>query len=404
MIVPTFPKSSETFIVSKFLGLLESGMDVHIVCQKSEETEWKRFPQMQGRADLRNRVHVTAPTHSQLRAAFAMPVVVGQSLARNMHQTSCYLRHGLQGIKRTYLDAELLRLQPDIIHFEFGALAVGRMYLKEWLGCRIVVSFRGYDLNYSGLENSDHYREVWTEADALHLVSEYLWRQAQYRGCPLKKKYAVIPSAIDIAAFHPDKRLEANEVGTKNRPLRLLSVGRLEWVKGYEYAIEAVARLHQQGTVCEYTIVGGGNYLEPIAFARHQFGLSDVVRLLGTQSRSEVFTQMQQADVFLHAAVSEGFCNAVIEAQAMGLPVVCTDAGGLPENVLDGETGFVVPRRNPQAMAEKLAILARDPSLRQRMSEAGHLRASTHFRLQDQISAFVQLYSDIMSDTNAEAK
>ena len=106
--------------------------------------------------------------------------------------------------------------------------------------------------------------------------------------------------------------------------------------------------LADQGLHCEYRIVGDGDYLGAIGFARHQLGLESLVQLLGALGQPEVRDQMLWADVFLHAAVSEGFCNAVIEAQAMMLPVVCSDAGGLSENVVDGETGFVVPRRDPK--------------------------------------------------------
>jgi colanic acid/amylovoran biosynthesis glycosyltransferase len=105
---------------------------------------------------------------------------------------------------------------------------------------------------------------------------------------------------------------------------------------------------------------------------------------------------MQSADVLLHAAVSEGFCNAVVEAQAMELPVVCTDADGLRENVADGETGFVVERRNPAALAGKVEKLAQDPQLRRRMGEAGRRRVTSRFQLRDQIDRFERFYSAIL--------
>ncbi len=79
----------------------------------------------------------------------------------------------------------------------------------------------------------------------------------------------------------------------------------------------------------------------------------------------------------------------------MRLPVVVSDAGGLPENVADGVTGFVVPRRDPDAMAEKLAILINDPELRQEMGLAGRQRVEALFRLEDQIRAFGSLYDEV---------
>jgi colanic acid/amylovoran biosynthesis glycosyltransferase len=120
------------------------------------------------------------------------------------------------------------------------------------------------------------------------------------------------------------------------------------------------------------------------------------VHLLGARSRPEVREEMLRADVFLHPAVSEGFCNAVLEAQSMVLPVVCSDADGLAENVVNGETGFVLPRRNPQAIAEKLIFLASNPAVRQQMGLAGRQRVMNCFQLTDQISAFDRLYRQVL--------
>jgi colanic acid/amylovoran biosynthesis glycosyltransferase len=103
--------------------------------------------------------------------------------------------------------------------------------------------------------------------------------------------------------------------------------------------------------------------------------------------------------VLLHAAVSEGFCNAVVEAQSMGRPVVCTDAGGLPENVANGVTGFVVPRHDPDAMADRLAALAADPALRMRMSVAGRQRVLDRFDRTRQLDDFAKFYEQVLDDT-----
>jgi colanic acid/amylovoran biosynthesis glycosyltransferase len=144
--------------------------------------------------------------------------------------------------------------------------------------------------------------------------------------------------------------------------------------------------------------VGAGPYLEAVAFARHQLGVEPQAHLLGALPPAEVKEKMQQADVLLHAGISEGFCNAVLEAQAMMLPVVCSDADGLLENVMDGETGFIVPRRNPAALAEKLALLAADPQQRQSFGAAGRRRVLSHFQVSDQLDAFERLYRQVLSD------
>ncbi len=406
LVVPAFPKTSETFIVSKFLGLLERGWDVHVVCQTSDPAEWARFSQLTDA--MRNRVHVTWPVEPKWKPALLAPVAAMACLAASPGRTAKYFREarrrlGIPGtLARMYLDAPLLRLGPDIVHFEFGALAPERMDLAQLLDCRVTVSFRGYDINFVGLDRPDHFRPVWAGAAGLHFLGEDLWRRARRRGCPPDVFHALIPPAIDIGFYrrNPDARREGE---SPSRRLRILSVGRLEWKKGYEDALLAIRRLLDRGIVCEYRIVGDGNYLPAIAFMRRELRLEGVVEFVGALPREDVRREMESADVLLHAAVSEGFCNAVIEAQAMELPVVCTDADGLPENISDGETGFVVGRRNPAALAEKIEILARDPQRRLRMGEAGRRRVTSLFQLRDQIDRFERFYSDILAREAAPA-
>jgi len=395
MVCPSFPKTSETFLFQKAAGLLERGHEVTVVCGSSEEREWERF---RGRAmweELRRRVRVTAPARPRWRVGVHGPGALAMSVLGNARAAGRYLRAGLRGLRDLYLDAEVLAARPEIVHFEFGATAVGRMRLRERLGCKVVVSFRGYDLNFAGLEDPHFYDEVWEKADGIHCLGEDLWKRAQRRGCPAEKLHALIPPAIDAEFFQRSEPRSYERVGTKDRPLRLLSVGRLEWKKGYEFALEAAQRVRAAGVEIEYRIVGDGGYYEAVVFARHQLGLTGVVTLCGAMDREGVRREMERADVLVHAAVSEGFCNAVLEAQAMELPVVCSDAGGLPENVAHGETGFVTRRRDPREMAERIVELAGDAELRRRMGEAGRRRVETKFQVENQIRAFEEFYGRV---------
>lgn len=396
MVCLSFPKTSETFLFQKAAGLLGRGHEVTVVCGASEETEWERF---RGRAmweELRRQVRVTAPVRPRWRVGIHGPGVLVKALWRDARAAGRYLRARLGGMRDLYLDAEILAARPEIVHFEFGATALGRMHLKERLGCKVVVSFRGYDLNFAGLDDPYFYDEVWEKADGIHCLGEDLWKRAQRRGCPAEKLHALIPPAIDAEFFQRLEPRSFERVGTKERPLRLLSVGRLEWKKGYEFALEAAQRVRAAGVEIDYRIVGDGSYYEAVVFARHQLGLSDVVTLCGAMDREGVRREMERADVFVHGAVSEGFCNAVLEAQAMELPVVCSDAGGLPENVAHGETGFVTRRRHSKEMAERILELARDAELRRRMGEAGRERVVRLFRVEDQIRAFEEFYQTVM--------
>jgi colanic acid/amylovoran biosynthesis glycosyltransferase len=405
LVVPSFPKLSETFIVAKVLGLLERGYDVHVACDRSDEREWARFPRLAARADMRARVHRNWPTAQKWRAGLAAPAALASVATRAPAATRRYLRvrpfaGPLRTLRGLYQDASVLAARPDVLHFEFGALAVGRMHLKRTLGARVAVSFRGADLNYIGLERPDFYDEVWRDADALHFLGQDLWRRAQRRGCRPDARHACIAPAIDVARFArvPDAPREA--LGMPARPLRLLSVGRLHWKKGHEYAIEAVAKLAARGVTAELRIVGDGDFRAPLEFARHQLGVRGVVELAGARSPEQILADLAWCDVFVHAAVSEGFSNAVIEAQAAARPVVCSDADGLPENVAHGETGLVVPRRDSTRLADALAALAADPTRRARMAEAGRARAHRLFQLDRQLDAWEAFYRDVVPRAN----
>lgn len=408
-VVSSFPKLSETFIVNKFLGLLDRGWDVHVVCRKHDQSEYRSFPQSARHDQLRGRVHVALPHSPRWLAGLLLSFALVECLALSPHRCLRYLlkgssRFGLDVFRKLYLDAQFILLRPDLIHFEFGALAAERMYLRDLLGCKTIVSFRGYDLNHVRLDDPHYYQSVWKEADALHLLGQDLWRRAQQRGCPPSKKHDLIPPAIDDELFDPSDRTHTEAAGTIERPLRILSVGRLDWKKGYEYALEAVRLLTEQGVHCKYRIVGDGEYLEAVAFTRHQLGLEEVVELCGALPPAGLGGELIWADLFLHSALSEGFCNAVLEAQSMMLPVVCSDAGGLSESVSDSVSGFVVPRRQPQALAEKMALLARDPELRQRMGLAGRQRVQANFSLPDQLDSFESLYRALLASHRPKAE
>lgn len=400
LVVTNFPQISETFIVSKFLGLLGRGWDVHIICNNIDQEAWSAFPQLDVPMRTKQRLHRTWPLQPHWLAALLLLPGLLYCLATRPYSTWHYLKQGWRyfswGVFRQfYIDIPLILLQPSITHFEFGTLAVERTYLKECLGTKLSVSFRGYDLNYIGLGKPNYYQYLWGKIDAAHFLGEDLWRRAQKRGAPDNLNRTLIPPAINFDVFPEKLSTSKRKLGTQVHPLRIVSVGRLHWKKGYEFSMQAIQQLKDQGFYCEYKVIGEGEYNVVLYYTRHQLGLENVVEFCGTLPPEQVIQHLMWADVFLHGAVSEGFCNAVLEAQAVGLPVVASDADGLRENIQDGVTGFIVPRRDPKAMSEKLTLLAGDSELRKKMGIAGRKRVESHFRIEDQLDAFEVFYEQL---------
>jgi len=400
MVLPRFPRLSETFIVSKFLGLLDRGWDVHVVCRDYDREELAHFPVLKD-PSVQSRIHVSWPTSSNWRAAVSAPlaaVQLGRAIGRAGVQELVKHRSTLgdSPLRTAYTHARLLELRPALIHFEFGSSAPRAIAIKDVIGARAVVSFRGHDISFVGLDDPAYYGEVWERADAIHCLGEDLWRRAVARGCAPDTLHRLISPAIDVDRFTDIAPREGGAVGTPERPLRLLSVARIYWTKGHEYSLAVVRALRARGLHVEMRLVGGGEADEATGFARHQLGVEREVSLLGPRSPQEIHEHLQWADAFVHLSVSEGFCNAVIEAQAAAVPVVCSDADGLPANIVDGVTGYIVPRRNVELPVERLIELAHDGALRQRLGRAGRARAMSEFRIDDQVTAFDELYREVL--------
>ncbi len=348
-----FPSISQTFIVDKFLHLLIRGWDVHVLAVNGDDADWDAYPEIAEQPELIERVHITRDFEGLIK-----------------------------------------QLKPDFVHFEFGHTSLAHLLNCRIAGVRTVVSFRGFDICYYGLEDSGFYSDVWKFADVIHCRSEGIWQRCLQRGCPPDKPHQVIVGGIDIDFFDPGGRAHGMVAGTSERPFRMLSVGRLVWKKGHEYTVEALAKLVEQGIEAELRIIGAGTHDRAIRFAAFDLGVLDRVTLLGSKPRNEVRAEMRKADVLVMPSLSEGFGISALEAQAMKLPVVCSDAEGLPENVQDMVTGFVVPRRSSELLAERLAMLASDPEMRHLMGEAGRERVAHLFRVDQEIDAFERLYSE----------
>jgi glycosyltransferase involved in cell wall biosynthesis len=250
------------------------------------------------------------------------------------------------------------------------------------------------------------YPIVFARAAAVHCVSEAVREEAERFGLE-RSKARVIHPAVDTNYFSPAPRADA-EPGA----LRVVGVGELNWIKGYDDALEAIALLVREGVPVSYEIIGA----EPAAdsgkasdrarllYLVHELGLEGRVRLLGELSQEAVRERLRSADVLLQASLSEGLPNTVLEAMACALPVVVTDCGGLREAVEHGVEGLVCPRRSPRGLAEALAALWRDPELARGLGAGGRARVCAEFTLEGQLESWRRLYEELLGLSPARSR
>lgn len=158
----------------------------------------------------------------------------------------------------------------------------------------------------------------------------------------------------------------------------VLMMGVLHERKGPFDLLRAAARLAPEFPDLRL-VFGGNGDLDAVRALAGQLGIQDRVELLGWVAGEAKLRAFQRAAVYCLPSHYENLPVSIIEAMAMGLPVVATDIAGIPEEVIDGRTGWLVPPRAPERLAERLARLLRDPEERARMGQAGRERAVQHF-------------------------
>lgn len=245
----------------------------------------------------------------------------------------------------------------DIIHAQFGPNGEKAALLKEIgaISGKLITSFRGYDINTIPQSNSIFKNYKWLKrfGETYTADSNFIKNKLIENGFP-EKKIEVIHSAIQIEKFNP------SDTQVKEK-IRLISVGRLVECKGYEYAIKAMPIINQSlpNKIVEYIIVGGGQLWAELNLLIKRLDLNNVT-LKGWLSQGEVIQELGKSDIFIHPAIigADGAEEAqglvLQEAQAMHLPVIASNIGGISEGMLDSETGFLVPQKDENSIANRV--------------------------------------------------
>lgn len=212
-----------------------------------------------------------------------------------------------------------------------------------------------------------------------------------------RSKFVAIPSGVDlnkIADFKIDPAAKREELGIPENIRLVGSAGRLEPVKGYKYFVEASKKVKESVPDCLFLLIGDGSLREELQRQIESLNLQQSFRILGW--RDDINEIISFLDIFVLSSLNEGMGRVLVEAMAMGKPVVATNVGGIPSVVVDGETGILVPPRNPEALTEAIISLLRNPEKMKKMGEAGKERAK-FFSVEVMIEKTEKLYEELLS-------
>jgi colanic acid/amylovoran biosynthesis glycosyltransferase len=295
------------------------------------------------------------------------------------------------------------KLDPVLVHAHFGPDGARALSLVRRLRVPLVVTFHGYDATikdeyarrsfYSHRVYIRRRETLKQEAKLFIAVSRFIRERLLEQGFP-PEKVVVHHIGVDTEVFRPDPAVTREPV--------VLFVGRLVEKKGCEYLIKAMEQVQAARPEVELVVIGDGplrSDLERLAqrtLRRYRF--------LGTQTPADVRAWMSRAMIFSVPSItaesgdSEAFGLVFAEAQAMGLPVVSFESGGVPEAVAHGETGFLVAERDWKGLAENIMLLLKSNTLCQKFGTAGRRRVRSLFDLRTQSDALETIYARVLRE------
>ncbi|MBV8260345.1 MAG: glycosyltransferase family 1 protein [Paraburkholderia sp.] len=291
------------------------------------------------------------------------------------------------------------RRRYDVIHANFFMSGLAALAVKDALRVPLVMTFHALGRVrrlHQGANDGFPDERFAIEDDLVRradcLIAECPADEADllehYRADP--SRIAVIACGFDPGEFSPVDRLQARRrVGWPADEFCVLQLGRLVERKGIDNVVRGVAELRaRHGVKARLYVVGGDadtpNEIATPEIARlrgiaRQCGIEPHVTFVGRRERSQLRDFYSAADVFVTTPWYEPFGITPVEAMACATPVIGADVGGIRHTVRHGETGWLVPPRDPQALAERLLAIHADPALARAMGEAGRARVEAHF-------------------------
>ena len=233
--------------------------------------------------------------------------------------------------------------------------------------------------------------------DAVIAISRQI-EQSLIHGGVSANKVRTLYSGIDFSKRHPPHVDQAirQMIGLPSGAVLLGTVANLFPRKGYEVMLRALPAIVRAVPMVHYVIVGSDDhdYATRLKRLAHELKIADHVHIVGFQD--PVQPLLAALDLYVHPALMEGFGIAVVEAMAMGKAVVATTTGGLPEVVVQGETGLLVPPRDVESLAATVVSLLEDTVRREEMGLRGKARAQERFSLDASVAKMEELYGEVL--------
>ncbi|MEH1008505.1 glycosyltransferase family 4 protein [Winogradskyella sp. ECml5-4] len=385
LVLSSTPGYSETFFTSKIKGLQDNGFHV-VLFSQTVGIDFNLCPVVKAPKIYKNGIlQAISMIFVFFKLLFHLKPVINYIKLECQEQTNA-----ARIVKKIYFNSHLLRQKLDWLHFGFTTQALERELIAKAIQAKMAVSFRGFDINVYPVKHQNCYNLVWKHVDKVHSISNDLLQKAYRLGLNRSVDYSIITPAVNLTKIIKDEKLKKDI-----SKLKIVTVARLNWVKGLDHALNAMVTLEEEGVDFEYHIIGSGTpiEIERYTFQIHQNNLQKRVFLQGKLSHEATLLKLNSADIYVQPSIQEGFCNAVLEAQALGLLCVVTDAGALNENIKHKKTGWIVPKRDSKLLAKRiLEVIKLSDDEKEIISKNAIDRVVNNFNVEKQQKQFTSFY------------
>ena len=393
-VMSRFPKHTETFILYEMLAVEAQGVSVEI------------YPILKQRDAV---IHEEAL--ALVRRAHYMPFIslsiISSNIAAIRRNAKLYFGTLFEVMRGTFGNANFLigaiSAFPKAVHFSKIMVeeqvthihahfsnhpAVVALIVHRLTGLPFSFTAHGHDIH----KDRTMLREKISAAAFAVTVSKYN-KSLMAKECPPEddNKIHVIHCGVDTRLFQVPVELD------RGGPVNIICVASLLEVKGHTYLIQACRLLRDSGANFICHLVGDGNYHARIEKEINQLGLGEHIKIHGACTQSQVRELLTASDVFVLASkptrqgAREGIPVSIMEAMAVGLPVVASNISGIPELVEDGISGFLTPPGDVDALARNIGALIEEGSLRRKMGAAGREIVQKDFNLESNARRLIHM-------------
>ncbi|MCK4842954.1 MAG: glycosyltransferase [Methylococcales bacterium] len=342
--ISAFSLPSETFIYDLINNLEDNGSDNYILTHNRQLEDERPF----------SKVKVIYEKVSFLKKVYFK--LVDNWGVRNKKDVLAYID----------------KLKPDVIHAHFGTNGVKIYRLLQMLNLNIplVISFHGTDTTMYPLQYKKYKKIVQSISNDERVVFSF---PSEFLKLEFQKNFVLKNNTNQIVlpnSYNKNFNAENKKYFQNNKALKLISIGRLISVKGFQYLIHAVKILKKDLPNIELKIVGSGSEMYSLQLLIEQLSLNNEIKLIGVVKHNEISSLLCESDIYIQPSIvdkktnqTESFGVAVVEAITSGLPVIVTDVGGLPGTVLGGcEFAKIIEPDNAKSIVDAVLEMARNCS------------------------------------------